>query len=296
MTIQDKEKIILGTIINCNKEIMKLNEGFIKNAPLKLRKLFESKQKIYDIYQYNMVDLFAKSDDNFDGEYPNAIKLTNNNYYAYFKKVLGFLNEYELPVQKSLNESLKVNSKKVKNPIQLNILTFKDELKKLIFEIEKQNDVRNYSDDILSIKIFAKQPLFVCGFNIMNNLAINTELQKFKVNIFAIVYNKSNKQLIFVSSNSNQLLCYDIEKDVLDWYQTVNEVQLKTVIIKPEKYLITLKEIIGYNNLLEIYVDQKTLNLKYTDNLYKDTQYVEFRKKLNEQLIKGNSTNSLITL
>lgn len=298
-TIQDKERIILGTIINCNKHIKKLYEDRRKNS-VGYRRLFESKIKISGLYHYNMLDLYSKvnridslSVMNESFEFPSAVNLSNDNYYAYFKKCLSFLNEYEPTIQHSLNESLFVDPKKVKNPTQLDIDSFKKQLETIINQLSKEDETKQYSDEIIKIKTFASKPMFVCGFNICNNFTIQRLLvEKFNLTfdkVIAVVYNKSNKQIMFVTNHSSKIICYDITEDQLDLYQNINKQQLESKEIKPEIYLAQIKMLTGYNALVELYVNPLTLNIKYTDNLYRDDAYMKFRLDLNQQLIKGNN-------
>lgn len=286
-TVQDKEQIIIGTIINCNREIKNfLNESASAMKKKHLKKLFESNN--FDIYHYNMLNLYSEVTGipfinlNEGMEFPTAVTNSRNNYYAYFQKVNDFLNGFEINLQESLNESLNVDTVRVKNPIQLNITTFKEELKSIINILDKQNDVVNYSKDILKIKAFAKQPLFVNGYNICNNISLMKELQeKFGIlhqNLMAICFNQNTKQLYFVTNSTNKLVVYDLKKDILDYYNNVNpKIEVKQ--LESKTYLDTLKQLTGINAILELYLNPLVLNLKFEDNLYHDIAYNNFRMK-----------------
>jgi hypothetical protein len=286
-TVQDKEQIIIGTIINCNREIKNfLNESASAMKKKHLKKLFESNN--FDIYHYNMLNLYSEVTGipfinlNEGMEFPTAVTNSRNNYYAYFQKVNDFLNGFEINLQESLNESLNVDTVRVKNPIQLNITTFKEELKSIINILDKQNDVVNYSKDILKIKAFAKQPLFVNGYNICSNISLMKELQeKFGIlhqNLMAICFNQNTKQLYFVTNSTNKLVVYDLKKDVLDYYNNVNpKIEVKQ--LEGKTYLDTLKKLTGINAILELYLNPLVLNLKFEDNLYHDIAYNNFRMK-----------------
>lgn len=287
MNVQNKEQIIIGTILKCNQEIKNfLNESVSLNKHF--NDLLLNLNESVDLYHYNLTNLF-KTICNSDNElFENYSKFTNNhkNYYAYFNKVYNFLNEFETNIQVTLNESLIVDSRKVKNPKQLNIVTFKNDLKKLINYLENQNDISKYSKKILNLKTFLKQPIFVCGYNLTNNDILKQQLfDNFKIseqNLLSICFNKNTKQLYFVTPNTNNIIVYDLKSDVLDNYNKVNKFNLKSVNLNPNDYLNTLKQLTGVNAIYEIYINPNTLNFKFEDNLYKDNAYKKFREELNK--------------
>lgn len=297
MNVQNKEQIIIGTILKCNQEIKNfLNESISSNVSSNkhFNDLLINLNESVDLYHYNLTNLF-KTVCNSDTElFENYSQFTNNhkNYYAYFNKVYNFLNEFETNIQVTLNESLIVDSRKVKNPKQLNIVTFKNDLKNLINYLEKQNDISNYSKKILNLKTFLKQPIYVCGYNLTNNDILRQQLfDNFKIteqNLLSICFNQNNKQLFFVTPNTNNIVVYDLKTDVLDNYNKVNKFNLKSVNLKPNDYLNTLKQLTGINSIYEIYVNPNTLNFKFEDNLYKDNAYRKFRNELdkNQKIFK----------
>ncbi len=278
ISIQDKEALIIGTVIACNNELthfLNENKNFKKN---KFVKLYES--KLHDVYEYN----FRNLSEDFSAELPSAIQNPRHNYYSYFNKVYSFLNGYELGIQKSLNESLTVSDIKVQNPLQVNIDTFKKTLKSIIEKLEKQDDITNYSQQQLSIKTFAKQPLFIVGYNICNNIALMKELQeKFDITydkLMAIVYDRSEKQLIFIPVNSKSVITYSILQDEL---VPVNNYLTKQ--LTAQNYLEELR-LMKETAFIEVFVNQNTLNFKFTDNLYKDIS----RQKYREQIEKAKAS------
>ena len=297
MNVQNKEQIIIGTILKCNQEIKNfLNESISSNVSSNkhFNDLLINLNESVDLYHYNLTNLF-KTVCNSDTElFENYSQFTNNhkNYYAYFNKVYNFLNEFETNIQVTLNESLIVDSRKVKKPKQLNIVTFKNDLKNLINYLEKQNDISNYSKKILNLKTFLKQPIYVCGYNLTNNDILRQQLfDNFKIteqNLLSICFNQNNKQLYFVTPNTNNIVVYDLKTDVLDNYNKVNKFNLKSVNLKPNDYLNTLKQLTGINSIYEIYVNPNTLNFKFEDNLYKDNAYRKFRNELdkNQKIFK----------
>lgn len=293
MNVQNKEQIIIGTILKCNQEIKNfLNESISSNKHF--NDLLINLNESVDLYHYNLTNLF-KTVCNSDNElFENYSQFTNNhkNYYAYFNKVYNFLNEFETNIQVTLNESLIVDSRKVKNPKQLNIVTFKNDLKNLINYLEKQNDISNYSKKILNLKTFLKQPIYVCGYNLTNNDILRQQLfDNFKIteqNLLSICFNQNTKQLYFVTPNTNNMIVYDLKLDVLDNYNKVNKINLKPINLKPNDYLNTLKQLTGINSIYEIYINPNTLNFKFEDNLYKDNAYRKFREELdkNQKIFK----------
>lgn len=293
MNVQNKEQIIIGTILKCNQEIKNfLNESISSNKHF--NDLLINLNESVDLYHYNLTNLF-KTVCNSDNElFENYSQFTNNhkNYYAYFNKVYNFLNEFETNIQVTLNESLIVDSRKVKNPKQLNIVTFKNDLKNLINYLESQNDISNYSKKILNLKTFLKQPIYVCGYNLTNNDILRQQLfDNFKIteqNLLSICFNQNTKQLYFVTPNTNNIIVYDLKSDVLDNYNKVNKINLKPINLKPNDYLNTLKQLTGVNSIYEIYINPNTLNFKFEDNLYKDNAYKKFREELdkNQKIFK----------
>ncbi len=265
-SIQQKESLIVGTILACNKEI-----GNFCNQT----NLFEDVVTKNNIYHFNMLNLYSNITDvklqnlNESEIFENSVYIkmnSRNNYLTYFKQVDKFLSGFDLNLQKSLNESLIIDKNKHEDSINLDINTFKKDLKTIINELLKINDL-DIPTDILKIKMFANKPLFVYGFNIMNNMVIQTELfKKYNLsydNILAIVFNKYNNSILFCIEN--KYYSYSIEQDLFS--STV----LKTP-IKNHFYLKNLKTELGINVLYELYMSPNLLNIKFTDNLYNDVK------------------------
>lgn len=275
-SVQEKEELIVGTIIEANKQLQTfLNESksFKKN---KFVKLYESKYA--DVIDYNMKSLFADVTNtnifnlNENNNFPSAFENKRKNYYSYFNKVYKFLNGYELNIQTSLNESLKTDV----NSTAIDIKTFKNFLKNTIKSLEKQNDYQNYDTDILNIKTFAKQPIFVYGYDICNNIKnLSNEINLNINNLIGIVYSEKDKQIWFVPKNSQSLIIYDIINDEL---KTENNFIKSN--LDPKKYLEQLKTEKDIYNLFEIYTNQDLFDLKFTDNLYHDYARMEMNNKM----------------
>jgi hypothetical protein len=295
-SIQEKEQLIISTIINCNSEIknfLNLNKKIPNYSNLMERN---------NIYFYNMTQLLSEINplfesydfnnlNNFQKESSPIIN-KRNNYYSYLNKVNDFLDGYERPMQVSLNESLTINANLIKteNPINLNIFTFKDDLKNIIQELSKMDDIQTLSPEILKIKLWAKKPLFIYGFDIVNNLALHKELvSTFNIEkIFSICFDKSNKQLIFLCKhklNNSLIICYDIIKDELDLYTKINTDFNNISINFDKNYLNNLKSILDNNSIIELYIDITTLNLKFEDNLYFDKLRGKFYQENNQTKI-----------
>jgi hypothetical protein len=283
-SVLEKEQLIIGTIINCNNEMKKLS-GIVN--------LNETSN---NIYHYNFCQLLSEINPlfeniSFEKEMPkniNKIENSRNNFYAYFKKVDEFLNGYELNVQTFLNESLKIDELKIENPKQLDILSFKNDLKLLIKELSKKNDFDNIPPDILKIKILAKKPLYVYGFDIVNNLGLQKELyNNFNIlfnDLLSICFDKSNNQLLFIqNSDIINTVVYDLKTDNLDYYNKINEDNLlKSEILNSKNYYEIIKKEIN-NNIVEIYINIEAKNFTITDNLYFDV--------LRQNMVKDNENN-----
>lgn len=297
MSIQTKEQLIIGTILSANKEMSKFLNDFGSNSKTgkEMKNLMESQNSLY---HYNMSALFSQIsninfiqlNESFNSimDQNSYIKNPRNNYYAYFQKVEHFLSGFELNLQKSLNENLVVSDTSSENPIQSDIYSFKNDLKKVIQQLEKSNDLDIIPSNILKIKTFAKQPIFVCGYNICGNLALKKELyEKFEIsdqNLLAICFDKSNKQLLFITINTSKLIVYDLKEDKLDHYNNINtNEKIVNTQIKPKLYLEKIKELI-HNNIVEVYFNADSLQIKFTDNLYCDNQYADYVEKMQHKI------------
>ena len=267
-TRQTSESIIIGTILACNQKLY-------ENQNLKRSKKYS---KIF-------TDLYTISNGMQSLNESEIIRTVNavefpktGNLYAYYQKVNTFLDSFEIPLQESL-DSL--------SSVQKSIRNFKLDLKVVIDKLDKQDSFDNYTDNILKVKILSKKPLLVCGYNLINNLALMQELSvKFKLtnqNLLAIVYNKYDKELLFVGYDSKSIIRYDIKTDEL--VQKEIEQNIK---FNPTNYLKELKEITGVNNMFELWVNIQALSLKYCDNLYLDAANTELHRNynINNSLVK----------
>lgn len=263
LTEQDKEFIILDNICECVKHIKEL--GLVSENINK--------------YHFNFGQLFESvSHDYKPVNNTYKIDYRNNNPFAYFQKMQDFLDGFETNTQHVLNESLM-------NEQKFGIIDFKQDLKRIIEQLKKQNDIGTLSNDIVKIKAFAKIPIriygFDIGYSILSNAGLMTELDAMSKSsyrvIVSIVYNKSTSDIYIVDLNRG-LFAYQIKDDKL--------VQLECVKSKLSKdtYLDILKEITGYNNLIEIYTDHSNLDFKYSDNLYQDVKQQLVWKQYQESI------------
>jgi hypothetical protein len=294
LTVKDKEEVIVSTIISCNNENKKFISSKRLNESLKEKLSFEKT----NLYSYNMTQLLGEINPIFENnnyldssitinESFNYVKNDHNNYKAYFGKVLNFLNSFEINVQSTLNESLNVDVNLVKQPLQLNINTFKEDLKALIEYLSKQNDFNTIPQECLKIKILTKKPILINGFDICNNLQLKNALQQqFNIDqskVNGIVFDKSNKQLLFVNSNNYEsTICYDVNSDIFDYYNVVNKEtnRLPSRKVDDLKILPQLKAMTGINNMIEIYTNFQNTKIEFKDNLYQDNKRNEFNQKL----------------
>lgn len=256
---QHNELVLIGTILECNKRL------FESTRLPRCKKYFKKFNNLYSLSTglnnlNESVELL-----------PNAVEFPKTgNLYSYYNKVSKFLNTFEVPLQESL-DSL--------SNVQQAIRDFKIDLKTIINKLEKQDSFDNYTDNILKIKILSKQSLTVCGFDIINNLALMSELSvKFGLsnnNLLALVYNKYDKELLFIGYNTSNVVKYNIKTDELE----KKEFENKSFKFNPINYLQELKQLTGINNLFEIYVSINALSLKYTDNVYQDKANTELLKQ-----------------
>lgn len=282
MSIQQKEQLIVGTILSCNKEITKLYEQMPQNNQLK--NLMEKN----NLYHYNMGELFSEINPLFENDnsvVDNFVHIKNNrnNFFAYFKEVFKFLDGYEPKLQKSLNENLNIEDK---DSEKLDIFSFKEDLRKLINELSTKNDTDNIDDKITKIKLFANKPVLIYGFDICNNLGLRKELFiNFKItadDIISICFDKSNKQLLFVTDSLVNLIVYNVKEDKLSRYNEINEDKInESKSLQPDNYLSVLKEEI-HNNIIEVYINTEKFSFDFNDNLYSDNKRFQEQEKMKQ--------------
>jgi hypothetical protein len=279
--VYDKERLIVSGIIACNNQINNLQSK---------SRLFENlidKDKS-NMYKYNMLNLYSSIvntdfitlNESFINESFDYIKNERDNYYAYFNQMNNFLSGYEVNVQKSLNESLFTSDTQVKNPSQLDIETFKKDLKEIIGKLERINEVGNLSAPTLKIKTLSKVPTYVFGYNIMNNEKLEPSIGEYikPQNVSMVVYDAYNKGLIFVGREG--FVFYDLRTDkfIFNKHSFTIDANL----------FDAFKRFTGINNLIQLYFDTSLFKMKYTNNLYNDEKYKDY---LDMQKKKSNIFN-----
>jgi hypothetical protein len=278
--VYDKERLIVSGIIACNNQISKLQSQ---------SKLFEDliDSNKTNLYKYNMMNLYSSIvhtdfiglneshiDDSFD-----YIKNTHDNYYAYFTKMSNFLSGYEIPVQQTLNESLFIPDTQVKNPTQIDIVTFKQDLADIINKLASINEVGSLTQQTLKIKTLSHIPTYVFGYNIMNNDKLEPSIKEYMrpESISMVVYDAYNKGLCFVGRDG--FVFYDLKTDLFTF---------KKYSFKIDANLFqTFKHYTGINYMIELYFDSSLLNMKFTNNLYNDQKYqqmVDMENKKRSQI------------
>jgi hypothetical protein len=256
LSLQENEQEIVATIICCSKQLK------IDNKPM--IKLYES------------IIGFSNENNNIDSEIienNNKVKFSDfrNNKLAYFNNVNKFLNESENNIINNLNENF--------NDDSVNIEYFKKELNKNISELLKNNDFNKLDtldSNILKIKIFANKPIFVYGFDIMNNYHLQEELKNTYnlniVDIISIIFDKTNKQLLFVFENN--LIVYVLETNSFGYYNNIYENQKINESITKTNYLDIIKNEINAN-IIEIFINRTKLEFTFKDNLFQDKKRTE---------------------
>lgn len=241
MTRQNKEQQILATIISCKKVI----NGKDANVEMDVA-LFESVTGGYGM----ITDEIIAND--------NAIKFEQfqklgDNKFAYLRSVREFVYGIENEdFMKPLNENLEFDP-------------FKDQLEALLLELEKNDDFKlldTLDKEVLNTKLFAKKPIKVLGFNIMETLKVLTNSPEL-VNVFSILFNKYTKVLYFV--RIGQILSYDVKTNE---YNILNN-----SLLNEENYMRVISTQISAN-VVEIYNDIKITSPVarngFTDNLFGD--------------------------
>jgi hypothetical protein len=254
MNIQQKEQQLLATIISC-KKVMNVNNDVTMDV-----KLFESVTGGYGQISNEII------------ESNNVIKFSDfqklgDNKFAYLKDVRSFVyGEENLNAMKPLNENFQFDP-------------FKDELTKLISQLEKINDfnVLDLLDaSILNTKIFAKKPINILGFNIMETLKVLETTPDLK-GVFSIMFNKSNKFIYFI--RKGEVLAYDIKTNK---FNTLKNEQLTEL-----NYRSVISSQISYN-VVEIFNDLKITEPKlkegFTDNLFSDSKRTKELQQYRENI------------
>lgn len=232
--------------------------------------LYESqkgnKRKETALYESYIDSLYSQFQTmNESEEIISPIKINNhNNIYAYLGKVVKFYESADKNIVHNLNESLKtINNKKNKYDFDGFIQYVKD----YITRLSKDNDFDNLNKKVIKIKASLNRPISVYGFPV----------NKFEdVNIQEIILDKTYKYIIVVTKD--RIFGYDINNDeytlLLDFYKDkVYEDDLVFISQNITNNKVKLYDLLVntiHRNFMKVYVQPKSLGLKYTDNLYKD--------------------------
>lgn len=250
--LQNKEELLIGLLLESEKHITYGDSNLTNNQPQEeLVDLFESVSDLK--YNHTMFSEFINT--------PDSIEYVGNKY-AYFNDVVSLL-ENQIP-----RESLLKSDATFKN--------FNRQITTYLSKLDKINDFDKldaYDNTILKTKILARQPIYIKGFDILNFEPIMDKLDIKE--LISIVYNKSDKELYFVTNNT--IVAYII---------ATNEFKnIKVSNLNKDNYLYFIKEEIN-QNIIELY---KLVEFKYTDNLYFDKQ----RYTAIEQIKKSRTINSI---
>lgn len=251
-TKQQKELLIIGTLMECDR-----NLGNVSGLSKNLCKMYSRSSGI------PFKNLNESSE-----QLPNAVEFPKSkNRYAYYSKVLDFLNGCDAPLMESID-------------IQNTIKSYKAKLRDIIDKLNKQNDFEKYSESIMKIKISIHQTIMVYGYDLMTNFSLLQDLSvNFGLNsqnILAVVYDKYSEELLFIGFNSASIVKYSIKTDKLER----KDFQKKTINFAPNQYFSELKDLLGINDLHELYVNTSVLSIEFTDNIYQDKANSEYRKNI----------------
>ena len=296
-SLLEKEQFVVETILSCSSILYTVKQKhnltsklFETSSPFNnnLEMLFESITG-YDYSLYKNNSNITKN--------PNILnpKDFRNNNYAYLQAVNNSLDSYDKTIITNLNESI--------NNLGFDINAFKLDIQDTITQLEKINDFENYDKlpiEIRKIKIWARKPIYIFGFDIINNQALRNELaNRYKIDIstalISILFDKSNKQILFIFTGN--IIVYDIKTNQLDYYNQIgrnilmDEYDENSYLnipniekINKDNYMGIITEAVN-NNMLKIYENIDLLDMKFTDNLYQDgarSKYLEKNKQYSD--------------
>lgn len=216
-----------------------------------------------------MQQLFESFDESKKPEVIVDYTKFNDNNYAYGREVLRILNDLSSDVV--LNEAINYFNKYN----QIKFTHFKDELKKYVSNLERINDFNvldGLNPTVVKTKILLRRPVNIFGFDIINNIHLQQVIfDKFglkQTDIMRVIYDKSNKQIIF--EYSSLYITYNIENNEFEQLskntgETINNVFGNNI--------ITLQD--NFTN---------TVNNDNWDNLYADN----FKRSVMEAFINKN--------
>jgi hypothetical protein len=295
MNTQQTESSLVHLLLEC-VNIIENNNVIKKLRPVNHLEFFKHnfKQLYNDV---NNLDILNESEDSFndllssDWNKPDLQFVLKSNVYVKLKKMLRYINSMDATVITGLNESLKPVKKKV--PFKYDINGFKMELNDVLDRLKNQDDLKHLPADILKIKTSLQSSLSVFGTDLYN---IVDEIGARNPDMFAVVYNKSEHDLIIVSAQGGNVTFFEVYSITDDnFFNLVLSEKYKNcqnlfTYISPNvhNYLQILKDKIGHN-LIVIYTDYNKLNLKFTDNIYKDRARIDAIENYKNQHLMSNS-------
>lgn len=264
-TVKNKEQEIISVVLSCNTELLKLNTTINHTSNPTIKKILGR----CTLYDHNFTQLFESVNHAGIQTIPQGslFENSNNNYYAYLRKVASYLSTSNLQAPgliRSLNESMYVGVDAPKTLIDIS--TFNRDIKSLIKSLETINEPETLQPKYIKIKASLHKPISVYGFDI-NSLASRVPLSPFGITsamVHCIIYDKRNKALMFVTDN--RIINYSVAID------TFEEITPNKYTFVLDTYMRDIKEHYDNYNMLEIYFNTDKLSLKFTDNMYGDAR------------------------
>ena len=274
---QQKESGLLHLLLEC-VNILEHNDAIKRFTSINNLDIF--KHNFKSLYSdVNDLDILNESEDSFnnilesDSTKPDLQLTVKSNVYVQLKKSLHYINSTERGVISALNESLKPLNEE--NSFKYDISEFKIELNNVLNRLKNQDDTKLLSNDVLKIKTSLQSPINVFGLDLYKLI---DEIAAMNTNLFAVVYNKSEHELILIYSNKEVVTDFEVYSITNDcFFKLISSEKYKKCkdifITDPRpnihNYLQSLKNKIGHN-IIQIYIDIDRLGLKFTDNIYKD--------------------------
>jgi hypothetical protein len=288
---EEHELFMIETVMACSKAVMELKQTGISSKT----KLFENARNFTSSFTklWESAAGIKHSGTMHNNSIP-TLKVFRNNRYAYFREVSSLLLEHsdnDPEGMKLLNESIV----SLAGDSSYDFEKFREDLLDCIRELESVDDFSKYDTclpEILRIKILARKPLYVLGFDVINSPVLRDELKNsFGIDImqaFGTMWDRTNKQLLFPFKG--RLVAYDVASNRLGDYNEVNSEKVIDPFTgeKLQCRYIDKLTIQNYRklicdevnqNMVQIWFNFDAMDVKFTDNLYGDASRAEFLKK-----------------
>ena len=245
MNVQQQESNIASMLLEC---ISNLKDNGIRNKHVRM---FESNFKML----YNDVRGLSPLNESFEPSVGDYSIVMNNpaNVAAYLRKVLEKL-KVSHDVVTNLNENFSVGDNQQD---EHDIEAFGKYARKLLRLFARQNDLLTLPQEVLKIKKTLHLPIRVSGMDVTNLPECDTAL-----------YDGTYKSIILVKIGQG-ILIYDLDTDnFVEPSERLTDTSFisKMSVSNAEKFF----KFYLHPNIVTIYQNPKSLQLKYTDNLYKD--------------------------